>query len=141
MNWLLAYAIELSGLPYVWGGNNPLTGFDCSGYVQWVLKAAGIDPPGDQTAQALYDYFERNGNHVSPQAGALVFYGRDVKHITHVGFAISPYQMMEAGGGDSTTRDYDRACEQGACVRMSLIEARKDLVASVKPHYVRIGIP
>lgn len=32
------------GSPYVWGGTTP-DGWDCSGYVQWVYKQAGIDIP------------------------------------------------------------------------------------------------
>ncbi len=41
------------GTPYVWGGENPRTGFDCSGLVQWVYAEAGISLP--QVAQDQYD--------------------------------------------------------------------------------------
>lgn len=33
------------GVPYVWGGTSPVDGWDCSGYVQWVFKQAGIQLP------------------------------------------------------------------------------------------------
>lgn len=33
------------GTSYVWGGTSPVTGWDCSGYVQWVYAQAGISLP------------------------------------------------------------------------------------------------
>lgn len=33
------------GVPYVWGGTNPATGMDCSGFTQRVFKDLGIDIP------------------------------------------------------------------------------------------------
>ena len=49
--------MQFVGTPYVWGGNNVMEGLDCSGYTQVILRAAGLDPKGDQTSQGLYDHF------------------------------------------------------------------------------------
>lgn len=34
-----------AGVPYVWAGTSPDSGWDCSGYVQWVFAQAGIKLP------------------------------------------------------------------------------------------------
>lgn len=41
---LISYARTFTGVPYVWGGTSP-SGFDCSGYVQYVFHHFGIDLP------------------------------------------------------------------------------------------------
>ena len=38
---MLAVAEQYLGYPYVWGGTNPTTSFDCSGYVSWVINHSG----------------------------------------------------------------------------------------------------
>ena len=38
---MLAVAEQYLGYPYVWGGTNPATSFDCSGYVSWVVDHSG----------------------------------------------------------------------------------------------------
>lgn len=46
-------AQQFQGTPYVWGGTDPDTGFDCSGFVQYVYKhALGIDLPRISWQQA-----------------------------------------------------------------------------------------
>jgi peptidoglycan DL-endopeptidase CwlO len=39
------YAESQEGVPYVWGGETPGVGFDCSGLVQWAWGKAGIAIP------------------------------------------------------------------------------------------------
>lgn len=128
------------GQPYRWAGSNPILGWDCSGLVQEILKSAGIDPVGDQTAQALYDILSKNSTHGSVGPGSVVFYGKSVKEITHVAFCVDQYRMIEAGGGDSKVTTVSQASDRNAFVRIRLINNRKDLVASLKPNYVTIGM-
>lgn len=44
-NDVAATAKKYIGVPYVWGGTNPATGMDCSGFVQRVFKDLGVDVP------------------------------------------------------------------------------------------------
>ncbi|BCW65840.1 hypothetical protein NicSoilB4_06030 [Arthrobacter sp. NicSoilB4] len=44
-NDVVAMAKKYIGVPYVWGGTNPATGMDCSGFTQRVFKDLGIDIP------------------------------------------------------------------------------------------------
>lgn len=140
MQALRTYAFSLVGIPYKWGGKHPKEGYDCSGLIQELLRSVGIDPPNDQTAQALYDHFEHNGEWNRLGMGTLLFFGRSARRITHVAMAIDEYRMIEAGGGGRHVLTVDDAIAAEAFVRVRLIKSRKDLQAIIKPNFGRIGM-
>jgi len=134
INLAIAYAMSFVGTPYKWGGSNPIEGMDCSGFVQEVLASVGLDPSGDQTAQSLYNHFKITGtSEIVP--GAIVFFGKDTKTITHVAFCIDALHCIEAGGGGSRTVTRDDASKHNAFIRVRPIIHRKDIQAVILPKY------
>lgn len=90
-------ALKYEGYPYVFGGDNPNTSFDCSGLTQWSYQKAGINLP--RTAQQQYDFTE----HISlseAKPGDLVFFHSTYNsgtYVTHVGIYLGDNQMYNAG--------------------------------------------
>lgn len=132
---VLDYAKSFIGTPYRWGGRHPSEGLDCSEFVQIVLRAVGFDPPGDQTAQTLYDKLKNCSSIPDPQAGAVLFFGKSVTKMSHVALALDELLMIEAGGGDRTTTTLQRAIEQRAFIRIRPIKSRTDLLDCLLPFY------
>tara|TARA_B100000131_G_C18105345_1_gene607557 strand:+ start:289 stop:711 length:423 start_codon:yes stop_codon:yes gene_type:complete len=128
---MLNYAKSFIGTPYVWGANGG-GAFDCSGYVQEVLSCIGLDPKGDQTAQKLYDFFIKKSRGSGIQKGSLLFWGKNVKSISHVSIALDFYHHIESGGGNSRTKTVADALTQNAMVRIRPISKRSDLISAIK---------
>ena len=106
---IVAAAKEYLGVPYVWGGASP-SGFDCSGFTQYVLRICGYSI--NRTATAQLD----NGYSVSYsdlQPGDLVFfhntYNTDAP-ASHVGIYVGGGEFIHAGGSyvkiSSLSSDY-----------------------------------
>ncbi len=85
------WALAEVGTPYVWGGETPGVGFDCSGLVQAAYEAAGVALP--RVAQDQFDA----GPELPPGApldpGDLVFFGSGPTDVSHVGIFVG----IEAG--------------------------------------------
>jgi cell wall-associated NlpC family hydrolase len=128
LNSAINYAYSFVGTPYRWGGENPMTGYDCSGFVQEILRSVGLDPKGDQTAEDLYNkIFSISKFQPELKPGSLVFYGSPDK-IKHVAFAVNNFQVIEAGGGNSKTKTMEDAENQNAFVRIRPFDSRFDCV-------------
>jgi cell wall-associated NlpC family hydrolase len=80
---LAAFAMTLRDIRYRRGGREPQTGFDCSGFVQYVFAhSLGIDLPDTSISQFLA------GTKVARselQTGDLVFFHTRGKNVSHVG--------------------------------------------------------
>ena len=78
------------GTPYQWGGNKPETGFDASGFVQYVYGTQGIKLPRISREQYKVAGEKLMTTTNVLQKGDLVFFSakEDRKYITHVGIYI-----------------------------------------------------
>lgn len=69
---------------YIWGGQDPERGFDCSGFTQYVFAQAGKRIPRSSAAQ-----YQSASKITNPQPGDLVFFsGNRNGIITHVGIYV-----------------------------------------------------
>ena len=95
---MMYIAEQFIGFPYVWGGSNPATSFDCSGFVSWVVNQSGAGNVGRTTANGLYNitvtiaYYEA-------RPGDLVFFQGtwNTRGASHVGIYVGGGRMIHAG--------------------------------------------
>ena len=95
---LLTEAEKYLGYPYVWGGSNPSTSFDCSGFVSYVLTNSGLVNTGRLGAQGLYNVCTPVSNS-DAQPGDLVFFvgTYDTPGVSHVGIYVGDGVMLHCG--------------------------------------------
>ncbi|MGE0445598.1 MAG: C40 family peptidase [Vicinamibacterales bacterium] len=97
---LVVTALKLRGTPYRWGGSDP-SGFDCSGFVQWVFNAVGVRLPRE-TKDQFRAGDEIDLDEVSP--GDLVFFNTENKGASHVGMVIGDGQFVHAPSSRGVVR-------------------------------------
>lgn len=107
---ITAYALTFLGVPYVWGGTTP-SGFDCSGYVQYVYSHFGINVGRTTYTQ---QYAGTKISVASAQAGDLYFWG-SYGSAYHVAIALgggqyvmapAPGQVVKTGNVSSYTPSF-----------------------------------
>lgn len=95
---LIAEAEKYLGYPYVWGGSNPSTSFDCSGFVSYVLTNSGLVNTGRLGAQGLYNVCSPVSS-ADAKPGDLVFFvgTYDTPGVSHVGIYVGDNVMLHCG--------------------------------------------
>ena len=86
------------GIPYVWGGNNPEEGFDCSGYVRWVYKKSTNKLIARTTLQHSTRYKDIiNYDLKKSKKGDLIYFKTlPNRKISHVGIYLGNNQFIHA---------------------------------------------
>lgn len=83
------------GVPYLWGGTDPATGLDCSGFVQQVFGDLGTSLPrvsADQSRSGV----EVPGGLAAAQPGDLLFWRGTGGRPNHIGIYAGGGQMLDA---------------------------------------------
>ena len=97
---IISLALSLRGTPYRNGGSDP-SGFDCSGFVQWVFAQQGMALPREVRQQwQVGDGIES----VDVRAGDLVFFETVSKGASHVGIALGDGTFVHAPSSNGVVR-------------------------------------
>ena len=96
---MMEEAEKYLGYPYVWGGSNPNTSFDCSGFVSWVVNNCGV---GWNIGRLGADSLRHTCSYVSPanaRPGDLIFFEGtyDTTGASHVGIYLGDNMMIHCG--------------------------------------------
>ncbi|MDL4839728.1 NlpC/P60 family protein [Aquibacillus rhizosphaerae] len=88
---LITNAKELVGTPYVWGGTSP-SGFDCSGFIQYVFQSLGINVP-----RTVSDIWNMTKPVENLSIGDFVFYETYKAGPSHMGIYVGNGEFIHAG--------------------------------------------
>jgi cell wall-associated NlpC family hydrolase len=101
---VLLRAIGLVGTPYVYGGNTPQSGFDCSGLIGYVYRdATGIRLP--RSTGELIRLPVPTINRENLQTGDLVFFATGGgSKVSHAGIYVGEGRFVHAPSSGGTVR-------------------------------------
>ncbi|WP_331716779.1 C40 family peptidase [Stenotrophomonas sp. MMGLT7] len=101
-NAVLMRALGLVGTPYLYGGNTPESGFDCSGLVAYVYR----DVLDLRLPRSSRELAQVQGPRIDPgrlAAGDLVFFGSR-GNVSHVGIYVGEGRFVHAPSSGGTVR-------------------------------------
>lgn len=88
---VIADASSLIGVRYVWGGNSPQQGFDCSGFIVYVYNKSNVKLP--RTVAQMWNTLKPVSQ---PQVGDIVVYNT-TGGPSHAGIYIGNNKFIQAG--------------------------------------------
>lgn len=139
------------GVRYKWGGTSPITGFDCSGYTQYVFAKHGVRLPRTSRAQASAG--DRIVDYRALRAGDLIMFADNGQAISHVAIFAGRDRILHSSKSGAGVRYDDLSSNRGTWFRNHMVVARRigtagqglgivrDLVAELRSSGVRVDYP
>jgi peptidoglycan DL-endopeptidase CwlO len=148
---VLPTAERYIGVPYKWGGTSPKSGFDCSGYTQFVFAKHGVRLPRTSRAQASAG--DRILDYRVLRAGDLIMFAEDGQPISHVAIYAGRDRIIHSSKSGAGVRYDDLGSRRGTWFRNHMVVARRvgtagqglgivrDLVSELRASGVRVDYP
>ena len=121
---VLPTAERYLGVPYRWGGTSPRTGFDCSGFVQYVFAKHGTRLPRTSREMASA------GRHIRPrwsalEPGDLVLFAEPGERISHVAIYAGRRRIIHASSSGRRVRYDALDTKRGRWFTRRIVAARR----------------
>ncbi|HKW46978.1 MAG TPA: C40 family peptidase [Gemmatimonadaceae bacterium] len=112
------------GTPYRYGGTSPITGFDCSGFVQYVFARNAVRLPRTSRQQAKVGVaLSRNWRSLRP--GDLVMFAERGEPISHVAIYAGRNRIIHASASGGEVRYDDLSTRRGQWFVEHIAAARR----------------
>jgi cell wall-associated NlpC family hydrolase len=121
---VLRTADRYVGVPYRWGGTSPTSGFDCSGYVQYVYRREGVRLPRTSRQQAAAGT-RRPTRWDAAGPGDLVMFANPGEAVSHVAFYVGGQRILHATSSGGGVRYDDLTSSRGQWYRRRLVAVRR----------------
>ncbi len=121
---ILQTADRYVGTTYVWGGNTPASGFDCSGFTKYVFAQQGIQAPRTAREQA------HTGQGVALDysaflPGDLLFFAEPKEAISHVAIYVGDGRIIHASSAMGQVGYLDLDGDRGAWYVQNMVAVRR----------------
>jgi len=120
---VIGTADEYVGVPYHWGGTSPSSGFDCSGFTQYVFAKQGVRLPRTSYQQAeVGQSITPDWDAVTP--GDLVMFEENGR-ISHVAIYAGRNRIVHSSSSGGGVRYDDLSTERGRWFADHMVAARR----------------
>jgi cell wall-associated NlpC family hydrolase len=121
---VLETADRYVGVPYVWGGNTPEGGFDCSGFTRYVFARQGIQLPRTSREQA-HAGLGVAVDFAALLPGDLLLFAEPDEAVSHVAIYVGDGRIIHASSAGGEVGYLDLAGDRGAWYVQNMVAVRR----------------
>ena len=126
---VLPTARQYLGVPYRWGGTSP-SGFDCSGFVQYVFARHDVALP--RTSRAMANEGQAVGRSLdAARPGDLLFFAEDGRGVSHVAIFVERNRIIHSSSSGGGVRYDDLATSRGRWFASRLVGIRRTSAGAI----------